>query len=162
MSTKGVFLSLSLLTRQAAAFASNSTPAIIPANVTISSTNSTNTTINGTANPQPKLINPTPIPLVVTNSCGETIWPGIATQNGMGPRTGGFELAPGATRKMGVSPDWQGRVWGRTNCSFNSDGTGPGNLHGVNGNGAACLTGDCSGTLDCKFSVSCPRPIHPK
>lgn len=99
---------------------------------------------------------PTPIPLVVTNNCGEMIWPGIGTQNGIGPGTGGFELAPGGTRKMHVSPDWQGRVWGRTNCSFNADGTGPSNLNGVNGNGAACLTGDCFGQLDCQFTGAVP------
>ncbi|CAP67621.1 uncharacterized protein PODANS_1_15140 [Podospora anserina S mat+] len=100
--------------------------------------------------------NLTPIPLLVTNNCAETIWPGIATQNGIGPGTGGFELGPGASRQMYVSPDWQGRVWGRTNCSFNADGTGPSNLNGVNGAGAACLTGDCFAQLDCQFTGAVP------
>jgi len=104
--------------------------------------------------PDPNPDNPTPIPLVVTNNCAEMIWPGIGTQNGIGPGTGGFELGPGQSRNMWVSPDWQGRVWGRTNCSFNEDGTGPSNLNGVNGNGAACLTGDCFARLDCEFTVS--------
>lgn len=97
-----------------------------------------------------------PIPLVVTNACPETIWPGIGTQNGMGPGTGGFVLESRSSRRMFVSPDWQGRVWGRTNCSFNDEGTGPSNLNGVNGNGAACTTGDCFGRLDCQFTV---RPL---
>ena len=95
----------------------------------------------------------TPIPLVISNGCSEVIWPGIGTQNGIGPGTGGFALSPATSMQMYVSPDWQGRIWGRTNCSFNADGTGPSNLNGVNGNGAACLTGDCFGRLDCKFTV---------
>ncbi len=57
---------------------------------------------------------------------------------------------------MRVSWDWQGRVWGRTNCSFNANGTGPSQLNGVRGNGAACLTGDCFGVVDCQFTVSLP------
>lgn len=40
------------------------------------------------------------IPLVVTNKCESTIWPGVATQSGTGPGTGGFELAANKTRKL--------------------------------------------------------------
>ncbi|KAK4239743.1 hsp70-like protein [Achaetomium macrosporum] len=98
-------------------------------------------------------------PLTVANSCGETIWPGIATQNGIGPGTGGFELAPGGRRTLFVSPDWAGRVWGRTNCSFNSDGTGPSQHSGGNGHGVACLTGDCFGKLDCEFTGQVPTTL---
>ncbi|KAK3693657.1 thaumatin family protein [Podospora appendiculata] len=101
----------------------------------------------------------TPIPLVVTNACSETIWPGIGTQNGIGPGAGGFMLPPDAAMQMYVSPDWQGRIWGRTNCSFNEDGSGPSNLNGVNGNGAACLTGDCFGRLDCEFTGQVPTTL---
>lgn len=99
------------------------------------------------------------IPLIIRNACPETIWPGIGTQNGKGPGTGGFELKPRTRMHMAVSPDWQGRVWGRTNCSFNDEGTGPSNLNGVNGNGAACLTGDCFGRLDCQFTGQVPTTL---
>jgi hypothetical protein len=54
-----------------------------------------------------------------------------------------------------VSPDWQGRIWGRTNCSFNVGGSGPSQLNGVNGNGAECATG----VLDCVNTVSLPLPL---
>lgn len=37
------------------------------------------------------------VPLRVTNNCPETIWPGIGTQAGQGPGTGGFELPVGMT-----------------------------------------------------------------
>lgn len=84
------------------------------------------------------------IPIVVTNNCEDTLWPGIATQAGTGPGTGGFELATGDSKKLWVSPEWQGRVWGRTNCT-------------VNGDSCACTTGDCFGKLDCEFSVSALR-----
>ena len=93
------------------------------------------------------------VPLVVTNQCTETIYPGVATQAGTSPGTNGFGLAPGATRNLTVGHDWQGRVWGRTNCSFNSAGTGPSNTGGNNGGGAACSTGDCFGVVDCKVAV---------
>lgn len=81
------------------------------------------------------------VPLKITNRCDSTIWPGIATQSGVGPGTGGFELESGNTTSLWVSPDWQGRVWGRTNCT-------------VTGESCSCETGDCFGLLDCKLSVS--------
>lgn len=93
-------------------------------------------------------------PLVINNNCPDTIWPAIGTQAGTGPGIGGFELAPGNTMSLTVSQDWQGRVWGRTNCSFNAAGTGASNLNGNNGAGAACFTGDCGGMLNCVNGVS--------
>ncbi len=64
------------------------------------------------------------VPLVISNLCPEMIWPGIGTQAGTGAGTGGFALDVGASRSLTVGADWQGRVWGRTNCSFNVGGTG--------------------------------------
>jgi hypothetical protein len=87
-----------------------------------------------------------PIPLTITNKCGSTIWPGIATQAGKGPGTGGFALSQGKSKDLWVSSDWQGRVWGRTNCT-------------VNGDSCSCKTGDCFGKLDCEFSGSTPATL---
>ncbi|KAH9889179.1 thaumatin family protein [Xylariomycetidae sp. FL2044] len=84
-----------------------------------------------------------PIPLVVTNNCPDTLWPGIATQHGDGPESSGFELDPGASRNLTVGATWQGRVWGRTNCTV-GDGT------------ATCTTGDCFGKLECEYSGAVP------
>lgn len=81
------------------------------------------------------------IPLVITNKCDDTIWPGIVTQSGTGPGTGGFELVAGNSTRLWVAPDWQGRVWGRTNCT-------------VDGDSCSCDTGDCLKKLDCDNSVS--------
>ncbi|PHH84872.1 hypothetical protein CDD83_1245 [Cordyceps sp. RAO-2017] len=86
------------------------------------------------------------IPLVITNKCDTPIWPGLATQAGTGPGTGGFELQPGTNQTLYVSGDWQGRVWGRTNCT-------------VNGNSCACKTGDCFAKLDCDFSGAPPATL---
>lgn len=85
-------------------------------------------------------------PLVITNSCSETIYPGIVTQSGTGPQSAGFELSPGSNKTQSVSENWQGRVWGRTNCTFNSQGTSK-------GGGKACGTGDCNGAVECKVTV---------
>jgi len=92
-------------------------------------------------------------PLVITNLCSETVWPGIGTQAGTGPGTGGFELKAGVSKPLTVGNDWQGRIWGRTNCSFNALGTGASNLNGNNGAGRACHTGDCGGQLSCIMTV---------
>ena len=93
------------------------------------------------------------VPLAAKNLCKETIYPGIVTQAGTGPSSGGFALETGESKSLTVSADWQGRVWGRTNCSFNDDGTGPSNNGGYNGGGIACGTGDCGGIVDCKATV---------
>lgn len=98
------------------------------------------------------------VPLKVSNLCKETIYPGIVTQAGTGPLAGGFQLSPGSSKSQTVSADWQGRVWGRTNCSFNSAGTGASNNGGNNGGGAACGTGDCGGIIDCKATVGIFQP----
>ena len=82
-----------------------------------------------------------PIPLIITNKCPDTIWPGVATQAGEGPESNGFALAPGEMRNMTVGRTWQGRVWGRTNCT-------------VDGDTATCDTGDCFNKLNCEFTVS--------
>ena len=93
------------------------------------------------------------IPLVISNLCPETIYPGIVTQAGTAPPASGFELNTGDTKNLTVSSDWQGRVWGRTNCSFNAQGTGPANTGGLNGGGQACGTGDCNGIVNCMVTV---------
>ncbi|KAK8016126.1 hypothetical protein PG993_014315 [Apiospora rasikravindrae] len=87
-----------------------------------------------------------PIPLIITNSCKEPLWPGIATQYGERPESSGFELGPGKTRNLTVSSDWQGRIWGRTNCT-------------TSGDTATCSTGDCFGKLECQFSGAPPATL---
>jgi hypothetical protein len=82
-------------------------------------------------------------PLIIANQCPGDIYPAIGTQSGTGPSINGFLLKSGEQNNLTVSADWQGRVWGRSNCSFNSDG-GP-----AGGGYKACGSGDCNGQLNC-------------
>ncbi|KAI9802078.1 MAG: hypothetical protein M1833_001999 [Piccolia ochrophora] len=95
-------------------------------------------------------------PLKITNLCAEMVHPGIMTQSGGAPPSSGFALSTGNSKTLTVSADWQGRVWGRTNCSFNPSGTGASNNGGLNGGGKACMTGDCNGIVDCRVSGDTP------
>lgn len=89
----------------------------------------------------------------ITNNCPVDIYPAIQTQAGTGPGFGGYLATPANTTSFQVSADWQGRIWARTNCTFNANGTAPGVTGGLNGTGEACLTGDCGGILDCQGTV---------
>ncbi|KAF2492395.1 thaumatin family protein [Lophium mytilinum] len=93
-------------------------------------------------------------PIIVTNYCGEDIWPGIVTQSGTGPAEGGFRLQPGESKNQTVSAGWGGRVWGRTNCTFNDAGTAS-----SNGTGKACYTGDCNSALNCIVTGETPATL---
>lgn len=88
---------------------------------------------------------PSNVSLVITNQCSDTIWPGVGTQAGDLPGIVGFELASGNTKNISVATNWNGRVWGRTNCTFDSTGAG------------SCVTGDCGGNLTCTGTVRYPR-----
>lgn len=92
--------------------------------------------------------------LRIKNQCPEVIYPGIGTQAGAGPAVTGFKLAKDESRDLTVSADWQGRVWGRTNCSFNAAGTGPAS----SGTGVACGSGDCGGVINCRGTVCTDLP----
>lgn len=93
------------------------------------------------------------IPIEVSNWCAEDIYPGLLTQNGNGPSNNGFHLSPGSNQTLYVSNNWQGRVWGRTNCSFSSSGQAQG------GSGSACSTGDCGGALSCQIAGQSPATL---
>ncbi|KAJ8772811.1 hypothetical protein K2173_027988 [Erythroxylum novogranatense] len=77
----------------------------------------------------------------VTNKCGYTVWPGILSNAGSSPlESTGFELPSGGSRSFQAPPNWSGRFWGRTGCTFDPS-TGQG----------SCSTGDCStNQLECK------------
>lgn len=89
-------------------------------------------------------------PLRIINNCPEIIYPAILTVSGVGPVSSGFRLEPGWNRAQTVSADWRGRVWGRTNCSFNADGSLPMSGQG----GRACGSGDCGQFVECLGAVS--------
>ncbi|KDP36909.1 hypothetical protein JCGZ_08200 [Jatropha curcas] len=74
------------------------------------------------------------------NRCGYTVWPGILSNAGSSPlETTGFQLPPGGSRSFQSPPNWSGRFWGRTGCTFDP-ATGQG----------SCLTADCaSNQIEC-------------
>ena len=92
-------------------------------------------------------------PLLVANWCAEDVYPGLLTQGGSGPQQNGFHLSPGSNQTIYVSSNWQGRVWGRSNCTFTSSGQAQG------GSGSACSTGDCGGALDCEIAGASPATL---
>lgn len=87
------------------------------------------------------------ITLTITNNCSDTIWPALNTQGGAELSLNGFELASKASRNLTAASKWDGRIWGRTNCTFDNSGSG------------SCMTGDC-GKLDCTGIVSPPVRMH--
>lgn len=89
-------------------------------------------------------------PIMIANWCADDVYPALLTQGGGGPQINGFHLAPGTDQTVNVTSDWQGRVWGRTNCTFNSNG---------HSTGSACGTGDCGGTLNCQIAGAPPATL---
>lgn len=82
----------------------------------------------------------------ITNNCTIPLHPGVLTTNGSFPaNTSGFHLPQGNSRTITVPPDWVGRIWGRTNCTFDP----------VTGVGT-CGTGDCGGKLECGSNAGAP------
>ncbi|CAN6339106.1 unnamed protein product [Urochloa humidicola] len=75
----------------------------------------------------------------ITNNCSFTMWPAAV------PIGGGTQLNPGQTWTLDVPVGTSGRIWGRTGCSFNGNGS--------NGN---CTTGDCAGELSCRVAGNPP------
>lgn len=92
-------------------------------------------------------------PLVMTNWCADDVYPALLTQNGDGPTENGFLLQSGENQTIYVRDDWQGRIWGRTNCSFDDSGQAQG------GSGSACSTGDCGGALSCEIAGAAPATL---
>lgn len=106
--------------------------------------------------PPPNLVPPPPsvskIPnnrsITITNSCQYNLWPAVLTTNNTGPYTNGFSLPPSMSLQLWVSHDWTGRIWARTNCSFNeSTNTGP------------CFTGSCANIVNCTLSGEPPTTL---
>ncbi|KAK7366782.1 hypothetical protein VNO80_08779 [Phaseolus coccineus] len=74
----------------------------------------------------------------VTNNCNFTVW--AAAVPG-----GGARLNPNESWSIDVANGTTGgRIWGRTNCTFDNEGRGE------------CLTGDCDGLLVCNNTYGTP------
>ncbi|XP_073123561.1 pathogenesis-related thaumatin-like protein 3.5 [Henckelia pumila] len=80
----------------------------------------------------------------IINNCKDTIWPGITPNNFSG---GGFALKPKETKIFTSSPTWNGRIWARTGCDFDTNGNG------------TCQTGGCGRALQCSGPGQPPASI---
>ncbi|CAH8354938.1 unnamed protein product, partial [Eruca vesicaria subsp. sativa] len=58
--------------------------------------------------------------------------------------TTGFKLDVGQSVSIPSVVGWSGRIWARTGCNFDANGTGK------------CTTGDCGGKLECSGSGAAP------
>ncbi|XP_009782394.1 osmotin-like protein OSML81 [Nicotiana tabacum] len=67
----------------------------------------------------------------IRNNCPYTVWAAAADIGG------GRRLDQGQTWTIREPPHAIGRIWGRTDCTFDSSGKG------------SCQTGDCDGVLNC-------------
>jgi Thaumatin family len=74
--------------------------------------------------------------ITLLNRTRVTIWP-AAWPGSVSGRTG-WRLPPGASLRTTVPDHWNGRLWGRTGCHFDTAGHGH------------CLTGDCGGLYQCR------------
>ncbi|KAK4802554.1 hypothetical protein SAY86_000757 [Trapa natans] len=81
----------------------------------------------------------------IVNNCKETVWPGIT--HGENFKGSGFALKPGQSAVYTAPATWGGRIWGRTGCSFDSNGNG------------TCQTGSCGSSLNCTTPGSPPASI---
>ncbi|GAA6032806.1 hypothetical protein JCM8097_000802 [Rhodosporidiobolus ruineniae] len=68
--------------------------------------------------------------ITVVNSCDYTIWPAVADARG-------WEAAPGYSKTVTIPDVWNGRVWPRRGCTFDSSGAG------------SCIAGNCAAGLNC-------------
>ncbi|GAA5976835.1 hypothetical protein JCM11641_000885 [Rhodosporidiobolus odoratus] len=78
--------------------------------------------------------------LAIKNECDFELWPAVLNTFEDGQYTGprGWVAPAGYTKKVTIPEKWNGRVWARRGCTFDSDGSG------------SCLAGDCGGGLECK------------
>lgn len=75
----------------------------------------------------------------ILNKCSYTVW--AAADSGHGK-----QLNHGETWTL-TNLTGSGRIWGRTNCAFDSEGRGK------------CLSGDCGGLLECKTKGRAPNTV---
>ncbi|GAA5988341.1 hypothetical protein JCM10908_002173 [Rhodotorula pacifica] len=78
----------------------------------------------------------------VIKNCQETLWPALTNQGIEFLRTysgiRGWKAPPGHHQLLTLPETWNGRIWPRRMCNFDSAGAG------------SCVTGNCAGGLNCK------------
>jgi hypothetical protein len=81
----------------------------------------------------------------IINQCKTVIWPAVTPGDSFGG--GGFSLRPGQSMVFKAPVGWSGRIWGRTDCTFDASGNG------------SCATGSCGSSLRCGASGAPPASL---
>lgn len=92
--------------------------------------------------------------LVVANHSRRPVWVGTQTVGAFGSTTGsaqildgGWLLGPLSAGRVAVPRGWRGKIWGRTDCMFDSRGAG------------VCRTGGCGCCMRCVVGPAPPATI---
>uniref|UniRef100_A0A803M242 Uncharacterized protein n=1 Tax=Chenopodium quinoa TaxID=63459 RepID=A0A803M242_CHEQI len=81
--------------------------------------------------------------ITIVNNCSYTVWPGISTISSSVKVPTGFTLLNGESKTINIQSNWEGSIWGRTNCSLDHKGN------------FSCETGDCgTGKIECQTTSS--------
>lgn len=85
----------------------------------------------------------------ISNNCPFTVWPAVVAgqKEAKWPALTGFELPPQNRRRVATYGTFQGRIWPRLGCFFDSAGIGH------------CATGDCDSRLECGFKTGEPGVV---
>jgi Thaumatin family len=75
--------------------------------------------------------------ITFVNTTSQTIWPAAQADPKAPLAQTGWVVPPGGSVSILMPDNWNGRLWGRTGCVFNSSGDGH------------CVTGDCDGHFQC-------------
>ncbi|MQL80159.1 hypothetical protein Taro_012607 [Colocasia esculenta] len=90
-----------------------------------------------------------PVIFEIQNKCPFPIWPATTPNSGHSAiASGSFLLSPGSSQQIEAPPSWNGRLWARTGCNFDSSAGKP-----------SCQTGDCEGLLECSTPGMPPATI---
>ncbi|GAA5876282.1 hypothetical protein JCM1840_003605 [Sporobolomyces johnsonii] len=75
----------------------------------------------------------------IKNNCNYALWPAVTNYGANSGYTGsrGWEAAAGNSTTITIPSPWNGRIWARRDCTFDSSGSG------------SCVTGNCDGGLEC-------------
>ncbi|XP_054801069.1 pathogenesis-related thaumatin-like protein 3.5 [Prosopis cineraria] len=79
------------------------------------------------------------------NYCNEIIWPGITQNDNF--TSGSFTLKPCQLQSFTAPTGWSGRIWARTGCNFDKNGSGK------------CRTGGCGTDINCTTPGSPPTTL---
>jgi Thaumatin family len=129
--------SVSETTTAAPSLTPNAVPSSTPASATTAPRTRPSTTSEAQADADERTV-------TFVNDTSQTVWPAAQADPSQPLAETGWVVAPGQSVTITMPDHWNGRLWGRTGCSFDASGTGH------------CVTGDCAGRFQCGSAGSVP------